>query len=109
MDLLGWAKEEGLAVTSPLGVFLENHRSLGAWEIQAIWINRVKLHVGSDEAVAEGMPLPFPGSPGTVGVASASPPPRHPICLPGRIRRQREAALALGQRLGPGIMRAGDR
>lgn len=38
------------------------------------------------------MPLPFPGSPGTVGVAAASPPPRCPSACPsawrGCIRRR---------------------
>lgn len=53
VDLLGWVKEEGLDVMRPLGIFLENCRSFSAWEIWAIWINRVKLHVGSD-AVARG-------------------------------------------------------
>lgn len=64
----------------PLGIFLENCRSLRAWEIWAIWIKRVKLGIGRDEAVgqlglargavesteqcseplAEGSTLPFP-------------------------------------------------
>ena len=47
-------KEEGLDVMRPPGIFLENCRSLSAWEIWAIWINRVKLHVGSDEAARCG-------------------------------------------------------
>lgn len=53
VNLLGWVKEEGLDVMRPLGIFLENCRSFSAWEIWAIWINRVKLHIGSD-AVAQG-------------------------------------------------------
>lgn len=54
VDLLGWLKEEGLDGMRPLGIFLENCRSLSAREIWAIWINRVKLHVGSDEVVRGG-------------------------------------------------------
>lgn len=48
-DLLGYLKEKGLDVMRPLGISLENSKSLSTWEIWAIWINRVKLHIGSDE------------------------------------------------------------
>lgn len=42
-------------IMRPLGIFLENCRSLSAWKIWAIWIKRVKLSVGRDEAAgAEG-------------------------------------------------------
>ena len=94
----------------PLSIFLENRGSLSAEEIWAIWINRVKLHVGRDEAarcggaawprqrscgeqqigaqkrLAAGASLPCPGSPGTVGVATAPPPPpRCPSVCPSAL------------------------
>lgn len=83
-ELAGLVEEEGLDIMRPLGIFLENCRSLSAWKIWAIWIKRVKLSVGRDEAagaagqlglargavesteqcsepLAEGSTLPFPG------------------------------------------------
>lgn len=82
-ELAGLVEEEGLDIMRPLGIFLENCRSLSAWKIWAIWIKRVKLSVGRDEAagaagqlglargavesteqcsepLAEGSTLPFP-------------------------------------------------
>lgn len=83
MNYLGSVEEEGLDIMRPLGIFLENCRSLRAWKIWAIWIKRVKLGIGRDEAagaagqlglargavgsterhsepLAEGSALPFP-------------------------------------------------
>lgn len=50
MNYLGSVEEECLDIMRPLGIFLENCRSLRAWKIWAIWIKRVKLGIGRDEA-----------------------------------------------------------
>lgn len=43
-------------IMRPLGIFLENCRSLSAWKIWAIWIKRVKLSVGRAEAAGAAQP-----------------------------------------------------
>lgn len=46
-DLQGWWKEEGVGCDETAGRSPGKLRDLGAWEVQAIWLNRVKLSVGS--------------------------------------------------------------
>lgn len=46
-DLQGWWKEEGVGCDETAGRSPGKPRDLGAWEVQAIWLNRVKLSVGS--------------------------------------------------------------
>lgn len=127
MNYLGSVEEEGLDIMRPLGIFLENCRSLRAWKIWAIWIKRVKLGIGRDEGSrgsgtarprqrscgehgatlrASGRrfspSLPFPGSPNHRHCA-ASPAPRCPSACPAALHRASQGVeAALGQRLALG-------
>lgn len=125
MNYLGSVEEEGLDIMRPLGIFLENCRSLRARKIWAIWIKRVKLGIGRDEAagaagqlglargavesteqcsepLAEGSALPFPGSPNHQHCV-ASPAPCCPSACPAALHRASQGVeAALGQRLALG-------
>lgn len=46
-DLQGWWKEEGVGCDEAAGCSPGKLQDLDAWEVQAIWLNRVKLSVGS--------------------------------------------------------------
>lgn len=50
-----------------------------AWPRQRSWGGQ---QISAQKHLAEGASLPFPGSPGTVSVAAASPPPLHPSACP---------------------------